>query len=218
MPLYARLSCLLPLLLLFSGCTSVQYSAMEKVGVYKRDILVDRVEDAQQAQQEAKEEVASAYEQFTALVKVDGGDLEKTYKKLKSSVDDTQDSVDEVDARIAAIESVAEDLFDEWRDELGQYSNPKLRSSSEQKLRDTQVRYKRMLASMKSARSRIDPVLHVFQDHVLFLKHNLNARALASLKTEVGSIEDKVGQLIREMELAIAEADRFIRTMESTSQ
>lgn len=210
----SRLICLLPLLLLFSGCASVQYSAMEKVGVYKRDILVDRVQDAQQAQKAAKEEVTSAYEQFTSLVKVDGGDLEKTYKKLKTSVDDTQQRVEEVDERIEAIEQVAEDLFDEWRDELKQYSSAALRSSSEQKMRDTRARYNRMLASMKSARDRIDPVLHVFQDHVLFLKHNLNARALASLQDEVGGIEGKVEQLIREMEVAIAEADRFIRTME----
>ena len=214
MPPSTHFICLLSLLFLFGGCTSVQYSAMEKVGVYKRDILVDRVEDAQQAQQAAKQEVTSAYEQFTALVQVDGGDLEKTYKKLKRAVDDTQDSVDEVDERIAAIERVAEDLFDEWEEELGQYSSPSLRRSSEQKLRDTRIRYNRMLSSMKAARSRIDPVLYVFQDHVLFLKHNLNARALASLKGEVVSIEDKVARLVKEMEAAIAEADRFIRTME----
>ncbi|MBT8429425.1 MAG: DUF2959 domain-containing protein [Gammaproteobacteria bacterium] len=210
----ARLSCLLPLFFLFGGCASVQYSAMEKVGVYKRDILVDRVEDAQQAQQAAKQEVTSAYEQFTALVKVNGGELEKTYDKLKQTVEDTEESVEEVDERIAAIERVAEDLFEEWNDELGQYSSPALRRSSEQKLRDTKIRYNRMLASMKGARSRIDPVLHVFQDHVLFLKHNLNARAISSLKSEVGSIEDKVGRLIKDMEAAIAEADRFIRAME----
>ena len=209
-----RLSYLLPLFFLFGGCASVQYSAMEKVGVYKRDILVDRVEDAREAQQSAKQEVTSAYEQFTALVRVDGGDLEKTYRRLQDAVDDTQGSVEEVDERIEAIEQVAEDLFDEWRDELDEYSSASLRRSSEQKLRDTKIRYQRMLDSMKRARSRIDPVLHVFQDHVLFLKHNLNARALASLKSEVSSIEGKVDRLIGEMEAAIAEADRFIQTME----
>ena len=49
---------------------------------------------------------------------------------------------------------------------------------------------------------------------VLFLKHNPNARALASLKSEAGSIEDKVGRLIEEMEAEIAKADRFISAME----
>ncbi len=199
--------------LLLSGCASVQYSALEKVGVHKRDILVDRVEDARDAQNEAKEEVMSAYERFTALVKVDGGDLERTHNKLNDAVEDTRDSVTEVDDRIDAIERVAADLFEEWRDELKQYSNQNLRRSSEQKLNETRARYRTMLASMKNARQRIDPVLAVFEDHVLFLKHNLNARAIAALKGEVGSIEGKVDRLIRDMEAAIAEADRFITTM-----
>lgn len=209
----ARLTTLVSALLLLGGCASVQYSALEKVGVHKRDILVDRVEDAQQAQREAKEEVTSAYEQFTQLVRVDGGDLEKTYKKLNAAVEDTRDSVAEVDDRIDAIERVAADLFEEWRDELKQYTSDSLRRSSAQKLKDTQARYRTMLASMQNARRRIDPVLNVFEDHVLFLKHNLNARAVAALKGEVGSIESKVDGLIRDMEAAIAEADRFIKTM-----
>ncbi|MCB1923740.1 MAG: DUF2959 domain-containing protein [Gammaproteobacteria bacterium] len=202
------------LLLLLSGCASVQYSALEKVGVYKRDILVDRVEDAQQAQRVAKDEVTSAYEQFKSLLGVDGGDLERTYDKLKSAVDDTRDSVRDVDDRIAAIERVAGDLFAEWRDELKQYSSDSLRRSSEQKLRDTQARYQTMLKSMQTARARIDPVLQVFEDRVLFLKHNLNARAVSALKNEVGGIEGKVDVLIRDMEAAIAEADQFIRAMQ----
>ena len=209
----ARLLILVSALLLLGGCASVQYSALEKVGVHKRDILVDRVEDAQEAQRDAKEEVTSAYEQFTLLVKVDGGNLERTYKKLNAAVEDTRDSVAEVDDRIAAIERVAADLFEEWRDELKQYSSDSLRRSSAQKLSDTQARYRTMLASRKTARARIDPVLHVFEDHVLFLKHNLNARAVSALKGEIGSIEGKVDRLIRDMEAAIAEADSFIKTM-----
>ncbi|MCB1791769.1 MAG: DUF2959 domain-containing protein [Gammaproteobacteria bacterium] len=214
MPFRRFAACCLLLLLLLSGCASVQYSALEKVGVYKRDILVDRVEDAQQAQRVAKDEVTSAYEQFKSLLGVDGGDLERTYNKLKSAVDDTRDSVRNVDDRIAAIERVAGDLFAEWRDELKQYSSDSLRRSSEQKLRDTQARYQTMLKSMQTARARIDPVLQVFEDRVLFLKHNLNARAVSALKNEVGGIEGKVDVLIRDMEAAIAEADQFIRAMQ----
>jgi hypothetical protein len=208
---------LLPALLMMSllgGCASMQYSALEQVGIHKRDILVDRVEHAREAQAAAKQEVTSAYEAFTTLVAVDGGELEATYKRLRASVDDTGDSVAKVDQRIAAIERVAGDLFAEWREELDQYSNASLRGASERSLNETRARYERMLASMKHARSRIDPVLRVFQDHVLFLKHNLNARALASLQSEVTGIEGRVDSLIRDMEAAIAEADDFIRRMQ----
>ena len=67
---------------------------------------------------------------------------------------------------------------------------------------------------MKRAERKIDPVLSAFQDQVLYLKHNLNAQAIASLQSELASIEIDVARLIKEMEASIKEADSFIRTME----
>lgn len=43
-----------------SGCSSVYYDAMEKVGIHKRDILADRIEDARDSQHAAKEQFNSA--------------------------------------------------------------------------------------------------------------------------------------------------------------
>ena len=44
----------------------------------------------------------------------------------------------------------------------------------------------------------------------------LNARAVASLRPELGRIEADVERLVREMEAAIREADAFIRRLEAT--
>ena len=63
---------------------------------------------------------------------------------------------------------------------------------------------------MKRASGKIHPVLSVFHDQVLYLKHNLNAQAIASLQGELVTLEHNVDQLVREMEDAIREADRFI--------
>ena len=63
--------------------------------------------------------------------------------------------------------------------------------------------------------ARMEPVLTVFRDHVLFLKHNLNAQAVSSLKGELVSIESNVGRLVRDMESAIKDAQSFIEVMES---
>ena len=63
---------------------------------------------------------------------------------------------------------------------------------------------------MKRASGKIYPVLSVFHDQVLYLKHNLNAQAIASLQGELVTLEHNVDQLVREMEDAIREADRFI--------
>ena len=57
------------------------------------------------------------------------------------------------------------------------------------------------------------PPLAAFRDQVTFLKHNLNAQAIASLETQVVSIETDVKKLVADMEASIAEADSFIKTL-----
>ena len=201
--------------LVLSGCQTVYYDTMERMGIHKRDILVDRVEDAQESQEEAKEQFADALEAFQATVTVDGGELQKTYDKLKIQYDYSVRSANDVRGRINAVKGVAEALFDEWESELDQYSNDSYRRSSEQQLRQTQKDYEKLIRAMENAESKMSPVLTVFSDQVLFLKHNLNARAIASIRNEVDSLEEEVANLIEEMNQAIAEAESFIDQLQA---
>lgn len=212
-----RVACrvLLPLLAaaLLGACQSVYYGAMEKVGIEKRDILVDRVDGARDAQEQAKEQFGSALEKFIAVTNYSGGDLEAQYSMLKGEYEDSQARAQAVHARIRAVEEVADALFTEWQQELKQYSSAELRRSSEQQLRATKLSYANLIRTMRAAEKKIDPVLAAFNDRVLFLKHNLNASAIASLKTERRDVETDIQALIRDMNASIAEADKFIRTM-----
>ncbi len=200
--------------LILAGCSSAYYKTMENFGVEKRDILVDRVEDARDAQDDASEQFASALEQFRSVVNFDGGDLEEVYDRLNSEYEQSRDEAADVSERIDEVESVAEDLFDEWQDELAEFSRADLRRNSESLLKDTRRRYGQMMKAMRRAEGSMEPVLEAFQDQVLALKHNLNARAIGALRNELGSIERETARLIAEMQKAIAEADSFIQSME----
>lgn len=204
----------LPLAVLIS-CSSAYYSAMEKVGVHKRDILVDRVEKARDSQMKTKEQFSSALEQFKAVLSFKGGELEKKYNKLNDALKASEKRADEVRDRVTAVENVAEALFDEWEKELDQYNSASLRRSSENQLKQTRSQYAKLISAMKKAESKIDPVLNPLRDQVLFLKHNLNARAISSLQAELGNIQTDVSRLIREMEISIKEADQFIGTLKA---
>jgi len=196
-----------------AGCKSAYYGAWEKLGWHKRDILVDRVEAARDGQEEAKQEFANALEHFIAVTNYDGGELEARYRELNKAYESSKAKAQAVHDRVDAVESVAEELFKEWERELDQYESADLRRASEQQLRDTKSRYKELIAAMHEAESRMDPVLKAFHDQVLFLKHNLNARAIASLKTASASLQDDVAALVREMEESIARANSFIEQM-----
>jgi chromosome segregation ATPase len=200
--------------MLLSGCQSAYYAAAEKVGYAKRDILVDRVESARDSQQDAREEITDALTEFRKVVAVDGGQLEARYKSLAAQLEDSEQAADAVRERIDAVEHVAGALFDEWNAELAQYSDAGLRARSEQQLNRTRARYQEMIGAMKRAESRLEPALQPLRDQVLFLKHNLNARAIAGLRGEVAQVDAQVDALVRELDKAIAEADRFIADLE----
>ncbi len=195
------------------GCSTAYYKTMELFGQEKRDILVDRVEDGREAQHDAKEQFRTALEKFTAVTGFKGGKLQTKYNELKSAFDRSESRAQNVSNRINDIEDVAEDLFEEWQEELGQYSDEKQRQVSEGLLRDTKTRYHALISSMRRVERRMKPVLNAFRDQVLFLKHNLNARAIASLQGELDAVEQEVATLIKEMEASIAEADAFISEM-----
>ncbi|GHA89104.1 DUF2959 domain-containing protein [Algimonas arctica] len=199
--------------LLMTGCSTVAYTVQEKFGIEKRDILVDRVEGVAKSQTDTKEEFADALEAFRAVVAVDGGDLEKTYDDLKRAYARADSQADETRARVASVKRVSRDLFKEWETELGQYSDAGLRRTSERQLRDTQQRYEVLAAKMDAATASMDPVLAVFNDRVLYLKHNLNARSIAAIGGETAKLETDVARLIVDMEQSISAADAFISDM-----
>lgn len=211
---FVRLS-ILSILLMLGACTTMYLEGLEKVGIPKRDVMVYRVEKARDTQQETKEQFKSALEQFTAATNFKGGDLEATYKRLNDAYEASLSKAEEVRSRIADIESVSEALFTEWKQEITQYSNASMRQNSQRKLDATQTHYHQLISSMKQAESKIQPILTVFNDQVMYLKHNLNARAIASLKGELGNIKSDVSALIASMERSINEANAFISTMDS---
>ncbi len=198
------------LVLVLAGCQTAYYAAWEKLGYEKRDILTSRVEDARDAQTEAKEEVVSALESFSKAVNYEGGELETQYKRFAAKLDDSEAAAANVRDRVSKVEATASALFDEWRSELGSYNNQELRAVSERQLGETKSRYNTMIAAMRTARDRLEPALRPLRDQVLFMKHNLNASALASLKGEIKIVNAEVDRLIADINKAVEQADGFI--------
>ena len=200
--------------LLLSSCQSTYYAAMESMGTHKREILVDRVKAGKEAQEDAKEQFQTALEKFTELTQFNGGSLQVTYDKLNRELKRSEEKAEEVSKRIDAIQDVSKQLFKEWEHELKEYQNQDYRRTSEEQLEKTRSRYEELITAMERAEQSIEPVLVTFRDQVLFLKHNLNAQAIASLDTQTAVLKTDIQALISQMEASIAEADSFIKTMD----
>lgn len=211
-----RLTLALSIMSLFFvlGCSKAYYSTMESMGYDKREILADRVENARESQEEAKDQFVSALERFKSVVAFDGGALEDKYEELNDEYELSQKRAEAVKDRIDSVEDVAEALFEEWQEEIKLYSSAKLRKSSQDKLVATQRKYNGLIRAMRKAEKKMYPVLEAFEDQVLYLKHNLNAKAIAALEGELTTIRSDVDALIKDMDISIAEAGAFIKTLE----
>ncbi len=197
-----------------AGCVSHRIALAEAFGYAKREQLVDKVQAARDSQTVAKKQFESALRQFLAVTGTGGSadvkELESRYEKLRAEYERSETRARAVTGKIESVEAVGSALFSEWRTELKQYSSETMRRASEKQLDDTLRQYDRLIAAMKNAASKMPPVLGAFKDQVLFLKHNLNARAIASLQSTSAQIQSDVAGLVREMETSIAEANAFI--------
>ncbi|MBL9201389.1 MAG: DUF2959 domain-containing protein [Opitutaceae bacterium] len=203
------------LVLLLAGCSGAYYGAMEKMGVAKRDILADRVDKTRESQAEAKQQFADALQRFQAVAKTDGGDLQKKYDSLNKEFQQSESRAKDVRSRIASVEDVAEALFREWKTELAQYTNPTLKADSQRQLDATRRNYDALIVLWRRSADRMDPVLATFRDQVLYLKHNLNARALAQLDSTNRTLEADITRLIADMETSIKEAEKFVKELKT---
>ena len=200
-----------------TGCQTTRtayYNAWEKMGYAKRERLVDNVKATRQEQVEAKQQFASALDQFKSVVNFQGGDLEALYNKLDKQYKRCNTEAGQVRSKIDSVKHVATSLFDEWKGEIGQMKDQSLAGKSQQLYDQTQANYKEMISRMDTAAASMNPVLEKFNDRVLFIKANLNAQAIASLKGTEVELGGDIDKLIKDMQTSIDEADKFISGLE----
>ena len=195
-----------------SGCRSVYYSAWEKMGRQKRDLLQTKVRQVRDDQKEASQELKDALTRLQEMSGFQGGELEKRYRALQKDYDQAVAKADTVRKRIRDMDQVASDLFTEWEKEAQSISSGALRENSRAQLRETRRRYDQLYAANKKAEQSMEPVLVKFRDYVLSLKHNLNAQAIGALQGEASKIQIDVSRLIEEMNASIRQAEEFIKT------
>jgi Protein of unknown function (DUF2959) len=211
-----RLIALCVVVAALGGCTRSYYKAMKTFGKEKRDILVSRVKDSKKDQQQAKEQIKTTMESFQALTGFQGGALEKNYKKLNGEYEKAADSAQKLHNRIDSIDQVSNDLFKEWQKEIDGMQDKKLKAQSAVMLRQSRLSEAGYVKSMRLTEARMTPVITAFHDQVTFLKHNLNARAIGSLKGTSAKMSTDVDVLMISLDGSMAQADSLIASLNAS--
>ena len=200
-------------MLSLTGCQSAYYSAMEKVGIHKRDILVDRVEATKESQEKSQKQFQSSLEHLSALINFNGGELQTVYEQLSDDYEASKSAADTVTNKINKVEDVGLALFSEWETELEQYQSVSLKRESQKKLNQTQRQFNKLLRSMRRSEQKMAPVLAALKDNTLYLKHNLNAQAISAIKGEFTNLKRDIQTLIKDMNNSIDDSNKFIKQM-----
>ncbi|HLH02547.1 MAG TPA: DUF2959 family protein [Bryobacteraceae bacterium] len=199
--------------LLLSSCSILYFSAMEHLGKQKRDILVQRILAVRKDQQATQEQLKTTLEAFKEVTGFQGGDLEKVYNRLNKEYERCQSRADKLKGRVDSVDQVAQAMFREWDGEIRSMRNRSLRDQSESLLLTARQQHAQYMRKMRRTEENIQPVLQAFHDQVIFLKHNLNARAISSLKKTSAQIDAQASALIRDIDASSQEADRYIQTL-----
>lgn len=196
-----------------SSCNLLYYAAMDKLGREKRDILVQRILTVKKDQQQTEEQLKSTLDAFKEVTGFEGGNLEKTYNRLHDSLEHCQDRAKDLHNHVNAVDDVAKRMFSEWKGEIKGMRNITLKRQSQGLLTTAQRQHSSYMRQMRGTEGKIKPVLQAFNDQVVFLKHNLNARAISSLKKTSSDLDLQANDLIREINESSAEADQYIKTL-----
>ena len=209
----SKIALLCALCTFLSGCSLIYYGAMEHLGKQKRDILVQRLLAVKKDQQATQQQLKTTLQAFQEVTGFQGGNLEKVYNKLNKELERSKDRANGLKKRVDSVDDVAKSMFSEWQGEIQGMHNATLRRQSQELLRTARQQHGLYMTRMRRTEENIQPVLEAFNDQVLFLKHNLNARAISSLRKTSAQIDAQASALIRDIEASSKQADDYIQTL-----
>ncbi len=198
-------------LTMLTSCSTVYYNFWETFGQEKRDILKSNLVSVKNEQVEAQEDFKSTLDKIRATYNFTGAqELENYYDDIADDLADSREQATGLKTRIRRIEQIGDDLFAEWKSEAEQIGNKDLRRDSLAKREQSLKKFNTMLVSLNHSEKSLDPVLVRLNDHVLYVKHQLNAKVMGAFQIETNSIKAGIAKLIVDLEKSTQATADFI--------
>ena len=207
------LSILLTGLIFLGGCSTVYYSMWEKLGKEKRDLLISELSDTREAQGELKESLESTAQRIQKQYPFDAGQTGKAYDMLSDDYNAVKKRYEALEKQSSDVNTIARDLFKEWEREAKGMQDASLRNQSLQHLRSSKASFTKLSEEMERSIKRVEPLLKKLDDHRLFRKHLLNAKATRSLEKSLKSLEPEIESLKKDVEKSIQSVNEFESTL-----
>lgn len=150
------------------------------------DTLVSWVERVYVESEMARQEVQLTLSRLQALAsgKFEGRPTE-AYQAFKAAATRARTQAEKLEATVRPMKRTAIPVFEQWTDDLGDFHSSSMRRRSADRLDAARARYDAIIRAVGPAQSNYERFNAGMKDHELFLGHDLNATAIASVKDDV---------------------------------
>ena len=186
---------------------------METIGIDKREIMFERIEDASDSAVINSHRIDEVYQIYRGMLFEEQGDLHVAHDRLTFFLDLCEDGADDYRSRIEKIQAVATPMFEEWKAESGDILDDELRRKSRTNFTKAVTQYEQLMRAMRAVDSETTPLLRRFTDHVLFMKINLNTNAWEPLRKHNEDFESELSMLTRRMDVVQERIAKFLTTV-----
>jgi hypothetical protein len=198
-------------LLALPACTFVSNLISGGGGPANVNDLVERVERVSAELDASKATMLAAIQKLQAVTAPEfQGDAVLAHKELENTLDDSDDQAKALRKSIDKMRAAAEPVFEQWTKDLEAYSNPEMRARSQQRLAAARERYDSVVAAVEPVLVEYETVNQTLHDHLLFLSHDMNPAAVATIQDDVRSVAKQAAGLDGSFQTAKAAARAYV--------
>jgi len=200
----------LSIALLLAGCagTSKRSESVEQV-----DELLTRIERVQAETAIAKDSVHAALTDLCTLVSPGfKGDAATEFAKFLAASEASEEQAEKLRDITDPMQDSASKLFQRWTKDMEAFGNSRMRQRSQSRLDETRTRFQSIVGATQAAQIALDAFHDDMRDHALFLRHDLNSDAVASIRADVRALNDQIRGLDTRFDATTAAARSYVES------
>lgn len=197
-----------------ASCANLEATFFEpKDSMALVDDLSERIEEVHVATEVSKERMNAAVEALRSMTSSDfRGDALVAHAELTRSIESSEEQAETLRDHVTEMKDTASELFERWAQDLEGFTNAEMRQSSQKRLEDTRTRYQTIVAAVDPALWSLDAVNRDLRDHALFLGHDFNKSAVASVRPGVEALGKQRTELDGRLALAMNAAHDYLES------
>ena len=185
-------------------------------GIKETESFVKAGDETSGAVGKAKLQIQSTLTAYNTLVTQPSNDMKGDFKKLLNGRKDTDQRVDEARARVAKMEMTGNTYFGGRTASIKAIQDAALRATAQQRFDENQQQYVGMLTSLREAGQTLQQLRMDLDSQITFLGSDLTPGAMASIKPQAQTLNDRGVQVLAKVDEAITTANKYFNSMRPT--